>query len=220
MDASEERTDVEGVSVLEPTAGGFRNRLGTTDAVAAEEPLVDAAQRLTLTAPAMTVPVGGLRLPGADHGGAAHGVSTARPGALTNDVFVTLPDMATAWTATGEDEQTFGGRGRATGALKWTGTRVDLVFGSSSALRAVAEVHAERGAEAKMVRGVVALTRAARACGRGRRRRSRSPPPSPSAAGRARSRRAPWRCRTGPPRARLRRTPPTRRPRPAAGAAP
>jgi len=156
MDALPEQTDVASFAVLEPMADGFRNYLKSSAPVAAEELLVDRAQLLTLTAPEMTVLVGGLRVLGANHGGTKHGVFTARPGALTNDFFVNLLDMRTEWSATGEDEQTFDGRDRATGALKWTGTRVDLVFGSNSELRAVAEVYAERGAEAKFVRDFVA----------------------------------------------------------------
>jgi catalase-peroxidase len=155
-DATAEQTDVESFAVLEPTADGFRNYLKTTYAVAAEELLVDRAQLLTLTAPEMTVLVGGLRVLGANTGGSTHGVFTKAPGALTNDFFVNLLDMGTVWAPTSDTEQEFEGRDRATGAVKWTGTRVDLVFGSNSELRALAEVYAQNDNKAKFVADFVA----------------------------------------------------------------
>jgi catalase-peroxidase len=140
-DASQEQTDVEAFAVLEPTADGFRNYLKTKYTVSAEELLVDRAQLLTLTAPEMTVLVGGMRVLNANFGQFQHGVFTQRPEALTNDFFVNLLDMRTAWKATSEDADVFEGRDRATGELRWTGTRVDLIFGSNSQLRALAEVY-------------------------------------------------------------------------------
>jgi len=140
-DASQEQTDVESFAVLEPAADGFRNYLNGRYTVPAEELLVDRAQLLGLTAPEMTVLVGGMRVLNANFGQSRHGVFTERPEALTNDFFVNLLDMDTAWTAATESEDVFEGRDRATGELRWTGTRVDLVFGSNSQLRAVAEVY-------------------------------------------------------------------------------
>ncbi|MEZ4559587.1 MAG: peroxidase family protein [Caldilineaceae bacterium] len=154
-DASQEQTDVESFAVLEPEADGFRNYLKTKYTVSAEELLVDRAQLLTLSAPEMTVLVGGMRVLGGNVGGTQHGVFTDRPGVLTNDFFVNLLDMGTAWTATSEDEEEFEGRDHATGARKWTGTRVDLVFGSNSELRAIAEVYGSSDAEEKFVRDFV-----------------------------------------------------------------
>jgi catalase-peroxidase len=139
-DASQEQTDVESFAVLEPAADGFRNYLKTKYVVSAEELLVDRTQLLTLTAPEMTVLVGGIRVLNANFGQSQHGVFTKRPETLTNDFFVNLLDMSTTWKATSEDEDVFEGRDRATGKLKWTGTRVDLIFGSNSQLRALAEV--------------------------------------------------------------------------------
>ncbi len=139
-DASPEQTDAASFAVLEPAADGFRNYLKTKYAVSAEELLVDRAQLLTLTAPEMTVLIGGLRVLNANFGQSPHGVFTQRPETLTNDFFVNLLDMSTEWQAT-SDENVFEGHDRATGELKWTGTRVDLVFGSNSQLRAVAEVY-------------------------------------------------------------------------------
>ncbi|MDT8343379.1 MAG: catalase/peroxidase HPI [Thermohalobaculum sp.] len=147
-DATAEQTDAESFAVLEPIADGFRNYLKGDYTVSAEELLVDKAQLLTLTAPEMTVLVGGMRVLGANHDQSRHGVFTDRPGVLSNDFFVNLLDMGTVWTAAGE---AFEGRDRATGALKWTGTRVDLVFGSNSQLRALAEVYAQDDAKAKFV---------------------------------------------------------------------
>ena len=155
-DASQAQTDVESVGFLEPTADGFRNYLKTRYRVSTEELLIDRAQLLTLTAPEMTVLVGGLRVLGANAGGAKHGVFTQRPGALTNDFFVNLLSMDTTWKATSEEGDVFEGSDRATGAAKWTGTRADLIFGSNSQLRALAEVYASDGAEAGFVRDFVA----------------------------------------------------------------
>ena len=155
-DASQEETDTHSFAVLEPMADGFRNYQKRDYAYSAEELLVDKAQLMTLTAPEMTVLVGGLRALDANVGGAKHGVFTATPGALTNDFFVNLLDMGTVWTATSPAEEAFEGRDRATGALKWTGTRVDLVFGSNSQLRALAEVYAAADAKAKFAQDFVA----------------------------------------------------------------
>jgi catalase-peroxidase len=154
-DASQEQTDVESFAVLEPAADGFRNYLKTKYAVSAEELLVDRAQLLTLTAPEMTVLVGGMRALNANFGGSQHGVFTERPEALTNDFFVNLLDMSTTWTATSDDEDVFEGLDRATGELKWTGTRVDLIFGSNSQLRALAEVYACEDSQEKFVHDFV-----------------------------------------------------------------
>jgi len=156
MDASQEQTDVESFAVLEPIADGFRNYLKGHYSVAAEALLVDKAQLLTLSAPEMTVLVGGLRVLGANVGQASHGVFTARPGALTNDFFVNLLDMGTTWKAAAGEEGVFEGRDRVSGDLKWTGTRVDLIFGSHSQLRALAEVYGSTDAQAKFVHDFVA----------------------------------------------------------------
>ncbi len=142
--------------MLEPVADGFRNYQKAKYAVSAEELLVDKAQLLTLTAPEMTVLVGGMRVLNANFGGAKHGVFTDRPGALTNDFFVNLLDMGTEWKASAEDEDVFEGHDRATGKVKWTGTRVDLVFGSNSILRALAEVYAQDDSQEKFVHDFVA----------------------------------------------------------------
>jgi catalase-peroxidase len=155
-DASQEQTDVEAFAVLEPVADGFRNYLKTKYDVSAEELLVDRAQLLTLTAPEMTVLVGGMRVLNANFGQSQHGVFTKRPETLTNDFFVNLVDMSTEWHATSEDQDVFEGRDRATGELKWTGTRVDLVFGSNSQLRAIAEVYAQDDTQQKFVHDFVA----------------------------------------------------------------
>ena len=152
-DAVQEQTDVESFAVLEPTADGFRNYLGNGHRQAAEALLVDRAQLLTLTAPEMTVLVGGLRVLDANAGQSQQGVLTKRPGALTNDFFVNLLDMNTAWAANGDG---FEGRDRGTGEVRWTGTAVDLVFGSNSQLRAIAEVYACDDAEPAFVRDFVA----------------------------------------------------------------
>ncbi|WP_084602909.1 catalase/peroxidase HPI [Rubritepida flocculans] len=155
-DATAEMTDAESFKVLEPEADGFRNYRRARYTVSAEEQLVDKAQLLTLTAPEMTVLVGGLRVLGANHGGSPHGVFTAQPGKLTNDFFVNLLDMGTVWTPTDETEELFEGRDRATGAVKWTGTRVDLVFGSNSQLRAISEVYGQSDNAGKFVRDFAA----------------------------------------------------------------
>ncbi|MDI6528198.1 catalase/peroxidase HPI [Pseudomonas otitidis] len=156
MDASQEQTDVESFAVLEPLADGFRNYQKARFNVTAEEMLVDRAQLLTLTAPEMTVLVGGLRVLGANVGQTAHGVLTQRPGTLSNDFFANLLDMGTAWKPTSEAAELFEGRDRSSGALKWTATRVDLVFGSNSQLRAIAEVYASADAQAKFTQDFVA----------------------------------------------------------------
>jgi catalase-peroxidase len=155
-DATQEQTDIESFSVMEPAADGFRNYLRAKYTVSAEELLVDKAQLLTLSAPEMTVLVGGLRVLGANAGGVTHGAFTARPGTLSNDFFVNLLDMGTAWKATSEAQDVYEGRDRKTGAVKWTGSRVDLVFGSNSQLRALAEVYAQSDAEAKFKADFVA----------------------------------------------------------------
>jgi catalase-peroxidase len=155
-DASQEQTDVASFAVLEPAADGFRNYLKTKYAVSAEELLVDRSQLLTLTAPEMTVLVGGMRVLNANFGQSQHGVFTKRPEALTNDFFVNLLDMSTTWKATSEDEDVFEGCDRATGELKWTGTRVDLIFGSNSQLRALAEVYGCEDSQEKFLHDFVA----------------------------------------------------------------
>jgi len=156
-DASQEQTDVVSFAVLEPAADGFRNYLKTKYAVTAEEMLVDRAQLLTLTAPEMTVLIGGMRVLNANFGQSQHGVFTKRPETLTNDFFVNLLDMSTAWKATSEDEDVFEGRDRATGELKWTGTRADLIFGSNSQLRALAEVYGCEESQEKFLHDFVAV---------------------------------------------------------------
>ncbi|HWV58889.1 MAG TPA: peroxidase family protein, partial [Longimicrobiales bacterium] len=155
-DATQEQTDVESFAVLEPLADGFRNYLRPGQQRTAEELLVDRAHLLTLTAPEMTVLVGGMRALGANHDGSNVGVFTERPGTLTNDFFVNLLDMATRWEPTSPAEETFEGRDRATGELRWVGSRVDLVFGSNSQLRAIAEVYASDDAREKFVHDFVA----------------------------------------------------------------
>jgi catalase-peroxidase len=156
MDARQEQTDTASFAVLEPVADGFRNYLKTKFPVSAEELLVDRAQLLTLTAPEMTVLIGGMRVLNTNYGQSQHGVFTKRPGTLTNDFFVNLLDMGTEWKATSEDKDVFEGRDRATGELKWTGRRVDLIFGSNSQLRALAEVYAGDDAFEKFVHDFVA----------------------------------------------------------------
>jgi len=147
-DASQEQTDIDSFAVLEPKADGFRNYLGKDNALPAEYLLLDKANLLSLSAPEMTVLVGGLRVLGANHQQSTAGVFTASPGILTNDFFVNLLDMGITWSPTSSDADTFEGRD-ATGAVKWTGTRVDLVFGSNSELRALAEVYASDDAKQK-----------------------------------------------------------------------
>jgi catalase-peroxidase len=155
-DASQDQTDVNSFAALEPQADGFRNYRKKAFTVSAEEMLVDKAQLLTLSAPEMTVLVGGLRVLGANVGQSTHGVFTTRVGHLTNDFFVNLLDMGTVWKSTSDAGDTFEGRDRNTGKLKWTGTRVDLVFGSNSQLRALAEVYAQDDAKEKFVRDFIA----------------------------------------------------------------
>jgi catalase-peroxidase len=156
MDASQEQTDVEAFTPLEPMADGFRNYLRQGQSLSAEELLVDRAQQLTLTAPEMTVLVGGLRVLDANVGQSKHGVLTRKPGTLTNDFFVNLLDMKTSWHPSASGDGTYEGRDRATGAVTWTGTRADLVFGSNSVLRAVAEVYACDDAKDTFVKDFVA----------------------------------------------------------------
>ncbi|MFF0079636.1 catalase/peroxidase HPI [Streptomyces canus] len=155
VDATEEHTDVESFAALEPVADGFRNYLGKGNRLPAEYLLLDRANLLTLSAPEMTALVGGLRVLGANQGGTTHGVFTDRPGVLTNDFFVNLLDLGTTWKSTSEDQTAFEGRDAETGKLKWTGTRADLVFGSNSELRALAEVYASDDAKEKFVRDFV-----------------------------------------------------------------
>ncbi|MER5824203.1 catalase/peroxidase HPI [Streptomyces mirabilis] len=156
VDATEQHTDAESFAALEPNADGFRNYLGKGNRLPAEYLLLDRANLLTLSAPELTVLVGGLRVLGANHQQSAHGVLTATPGTLTNDFFVNLLDLGTTWTPTSEDATTFEARDDATGEIKWTGTRADLVFGSNSELRALAEVYAGDDAKAKFVKDFVA----------------------------------------------------------------
>jgi catalase-peroxidase len=155
-DASQEQTDAASFAVLEPAADGFRNYRKANCAVPAEKLLVDRAQLLTLTAPEMTVLIGGMRVLGANVGGTPHGVFTDRPGTLSNDFFVNLLEMNTTWKPTSKDADLFEGRDRATGKVRWTGTRVDLVFGSNSQLRAIVEVYASADAQQKFVNDFVA----------------------------------------------------------------
>ena len=156
MDASQEQTDVNSFAPLKPTADGFRNYLRGEQRFSAEELLVDRAQLLTLTAPEMTVLVGGLRVLGANAGQSAHGVFTKRPEMLTNDFFVNLLDMNTQWQPSADSDGVYEGRDRRTDELKWTGTRVDLIFGSHSQLRALAEVYACADSKEKFVKDFVA----------------------------------------------------------------
>jgi catalase-peroxidase len=155
-DASQEKTDVKSFAVLEPVADGFRNYQKTKYAVSAEELLVDRAQLLTLTAPEMTVLIGGMRVLNANHGQSQHGVFTKRSEKLTNDFFVNLLDMSTTWKPTSEDKDVFEGRDRKTGKVKWNGTRVDLIFGSNSQLRAIAEVYGCEDSQEKFVHDFMA----------------------------------------------------------------
>ncbi|MBF8254617.1 MAG: Catalase, partial [Deltaproteobacteria bacterium] len=155
MDASQEQTDLESFAVLEPLADGFRNYLKGQYTVSAEALLVDKAELLTLTAPEMTVLVGGMRVLKTNFGQSQHGVFTKRPEALTNDFFVNLLDMGTEWKAVSDAKDVYEGRDRKSGQVKWTGTRVDLVFGSNSQLRALAEVYGSSDAQAKFVQDFV-----------------------------------------------------------------
>jgi catalase-peroxidase len=154
-DALQEQTDAASFAVLEPKADGFRNYRKGKYETSAEEMLVDRAQLLTLTGPEMTVLLGGMRVLNANFGQSQHGVFTKRPETLTNDFFVNLLDMRTMWKPTAEDEAVFEGRDRTTGELKWTATRVDLIFGSNSQLRAVAEVYACADAQEKFLQDFI-----------------------------------------------------------------
>lgn len=156
VDASQDQTDVESFAALEPGADGFRNYRGKKHSSSAEEMLVDKAQLLNLTAPEMTVLVGGMRVLNANYDGSQHGVFTKKPETLTNDFFVNLLDLGTTWKAVAADEEVFEGLDRVTGKPKWTGTRVDLIFGSNSELRAVAEVYGSTDGEKKFVQDFVA----------------------------------------------------------------
>jgi catalase-peroxidase len=156
MDASQEQTDVESMSFLEPTADGFRNYRRSKKKASTEELLIDKANLLTLTAPELTVLTGGMRVLNTNADKSSHGVFTSRPGQLTNDFFVNLLDMSTAWKPVSEDKELFEGYDRNSGEAKWTGTRADLVFGSNSELRAVAEVYASEDAGDKFVKDFVA----------------------------------------------------------------
>ena len=155
-DASQQMTDVESFAVLEPTADGFRNYQRKGDARSAPELMVDRARLLKLTAPEMTVLVGGMRVLGANFGQSELGVFTKRPGSLTNDFFVNLLDMGTEWRKSSQGEHVYEGRDRRTGEVRWTGTVVDLVFGSDSQLRAIAEVYACGDSQQAFVRDFVA----------------------------------------------------------------
>jgi catalase-peroxidase len=156
MDASAEQTDAASFAVLEPVADGFRNYLKAKYTVSAEALLIDKAQLLTLTAPEMTVLVGGMRVLKTNFGGAKHGVFTRRPEALTNDFFVNLLDMGTEWKPVSQDADLFEGRDRKSGKVKWTGTRIDLIFGSNSQLRALAEVYGCQDSRTKFLQDFVA----------------------------------------------------------------
>jgi catalase-peroxidase len=155
-DASQEQTDVHAFSVMEPLADGFRNYQKDGHVALAEVALIDKAQLLTLTAPEMTALIGGLRAININAGGAKHGVFTDKPGALTNDFFVNLLDMSTQWKSIPDAQDVFEGRDRKSGSVKWTATRADLVFGSNSVLRALAEVYASSDAKEKFVSDFVA----------------------------------------------------------------
>jgi catalase-peroxidase len=155
MDASQEQTDVESFGYLEPAADGFRNYRKSKIPVSTEELLIDKAHLLTLTAPELTVLLGGLRALNANFDGSKYGIFTSRPGQLTNDFFVNLLDMNTVWKAVAADKEVYEGRDRNTGEVKWTGTRADLVFGSNSELRAIAEVYASSDAQGKFAKDFV-----------------------------------------------------------------
>jgi len=156
MDATQEQTDVKSFAVLEPMADGFRNYTKTQYTLTTEELLVDKAQLLTLTAPEMTVLVGGMRTLDANYNNEKNGILTNRPGTLSNDFFVNLLDMSTEWKATSDTKEVFVGRDRKTGDVKWTATRADLIFGSNSELRALAEVYASSDAKEKFVKDFIA----------------------------------------------------------------
>jgi len=155
-DASQDQTDIESFAVLEPHADGFRNYMKTKHRVSAEEMLVDKSQLLTLTAPEMTVLVGGMRVLNTNFNQSKHGVFTKTPGVLTNDFFVNLLDCNTKWNAAPDSSVVFEGRDSRTGEIRWTGTRIDLIFGSNSELRALAEVYACEDAKEKFVHDFVA----------------------------------------------------------------
>jgi catalase-peroxidase len=156
MDATQEQTDVESFGYLEPAADGFRNYRKSKVPVSTEELLIDKAHLLTLTAPELTVLLGGLRVLNANFDGSKHGIFTSRPGLLTNDFFINLLDMGTTWKAVSADREVYEGSNRTTGEIKWTGTRADLVFGSNSELRAVAEVYGSIDAQDKFLKDFVA----------------------------------------------------------------
>ncbi len=155
-DASQEQTDVQSFAVLEPVADGFRNYQKQQYSVSAEELLVDKAQLLTLTAPEMTVLVGGMRVLGANFGGSQHGVFTNQVGTLSNEFFVNVLDMSVTWAPSRDEEGIFKAHDRKTGEVRWTATRVDLVFGSNSQLRALSEVYAQDDAKEKFVHDFIA----------------------------------------------------------------
>jgi catalase-peroxidase len=155
-DATQDQTDVDSFAVLEPTFDGFRNYLRPGHLATTEQLLVEKASLLTLTAPETTVLVGGMRALGANYQGSKHGVFTSRPGVLTNDFFVNVLDIETKWTETSKDEEIFEGTDRKTGKAKWTATRADLIFGSNSQLRAIAEVYGAADAQKKFVKDFVA----------------------------------------------------------------
>jgi catalase-peroxidase len=154
-DATQEMTDIASQAVLEPMADGFRNYERAKYTLSTEELLIDKAQLMTLTAPEMTVLVGGMRAIGANYNGSKQGVFTSRPGTLSNDFFVNLLDMSTKWTALDEHKQTFVGTDRKTGDVKWSATRADLIFGSNSELRALAEVYASSDAQEKFIQDFI-----------------------------------------------------------------
>jgi len=154
-DASQDQTDIHSFGLLEPKADGFRNYLKFKSSISAEEMLIDKAQLMTLTIPEMTVLVGGLRVLNTNFNGSKHGVFTKRPEVLNNDFFVNLLDMGTTWKETSKEEDFFEGRDRKTNKVKWTGSRVDLIFGSNSQLRAVAEVYASEDAREKFLKDFV-----------------------------------------------------------------
>jgi catalase-peroxidase len=156
MDSSQEQTDVDSIGMLEPAADGFRNYLKTKFSIPTEELLVDKAQLLTLSAPEMTVLIGGMRVLNTNFDNSNYGVFTTQPEVLTNDFFVNLLDMSTVWMPASGTKEIFDGRDRKTGAIKWTGTRADLIFGSNSELRALAEVYGSKDAQEKFVKDFVA----------------------------------------------------------------
>jgi len=157
MDASQEQTDPGSFAVLEPVADGFRNYLKMKYTISTEELLIDKAQLLTLTAPEMTVLIGGMRVLNTNFDNSNHGVFTKQPEVLTNDFFLNLLDMNTVWKSIAESDEIFEGCERVTGELKWTGTRADLIFGSNSELRALAEVYGSADAQEKFIRDFVAV---------------------------------------------------------------